>query len=330
MKKIILLAFLFSIPLLEIIGQEKEPLTKEDLKGFINSELESNFNSIQTNLSNLGNQIATISEAIEPERIQLPIHLDSRSINITETLPSGKYRLLISSDYACNDYDAKIKFTIENHSDEALDTSFLDTMNMQATKKNMGLAAPTCTFSYTKDFDIEKGTKVELAITIKDKNGNGREKSTIIYKSIKKWKWVTTLGVAAVSIVNSDTYKTEKINNEFVVTENGSQKLFQSTPIMQFSYINSSDNFIGVAPSGGIGFDLDNLSVFGGVSLYFGKNVFLTMGAAFHQQLRLDNKYDVGQIVSEEISEDDLNSSYYRVNPFVSLTFRLDKNIFKK
>ncbi len=35
-------------------------------------------------------------------------------------------------------------------------------------------------------------------------------------------------------------------------------------------------------------------------------------------------------LINTPINSDDLNSFYYRVNPFVSLTFALSKNIFKK
>jgi len=83
-------------------------------------------------------------------------------------------------------------------------------------------------------------------------------------------------------------------------------------------------------PTGGIGFDLDDISAFLGYSYYFGQNIVITGGAAFHKQLRLDSKYDVGQVVPAALNTNDINNSYYRLNPFISLTFALDNNPFKK
>ena len=57
--------------------------------------------------------------------------------------------------------------------------------------------------------------------------------------------------------------------------------------------------------------------------------MIFTAGVALHKQKRLDNKYDVGQIVDAAIDSNDLNTEYFRVNPFVSLTFNLSNNPFK-
>lgn len=140
---------------------------------------------------------------------------------------------------------------------------------------------------------------------------------------------MTSAGLAAIPLLNKDTFKTVAEDDSYRIVKNGSQKIFDNIPIMQFTYLNQEKDW-GFAPSGGIGFDFDKLSVFGGGSLYIGQNFMFSAGIAFHQQMRLDNAYENKQLVDNPISEDDLHNNYYRLNPYFSLTFRLDNNPFKK
>lgn len=118
------------------------------------------------------------------------------------------------------------------------------------------------------------------------------------------------------------------MDDEFQIVKDGSQELFDPIPVIQFTYLNiKKDTWFG--PTGGIGFDTSNLSVFGGYSLYVGHNFIFTAGVVFHKQKRLSNNFDVNQIVSEQVSSEDLNTGYYHVNPFFSLSYSLSKNVLK-
>lgn len=56
----------------------------------------------------------------------------------------------------------------------------------------------------------------------------------------------------------------------------------------------------------------------------------LTGGFAVNKQLRPNPNYSVGQVIDSTITNENLNVSQYRFNPFVGLTFRLNKNPFAK
>ncbi|MAO07459.1 MAG: hypothetical protein CL596_01965 [Alteromonas sp.] len=195
----------------------------------------------------------------------------------------------ISANFNKNDLVKKFSFTISNRKK----------VNIKIKKH------------YTVEDSIKKVSKIDLN-----------------FKSIKKHKWQTTYGVSGIYHVNSDTYKTVQNGTNFMITEDGSQGLVSPVPLIMFSYINL-EKPSSLAWSGGLGFDTQNISLFFGPSYVIGQNLIFTAGVALHKQKRLDNKYDVGQIVDAAIDSNDLNTEYFRVNPFVSLTFNLSNNPFK-
>jgi hypothetical protein len=94
-----------------------------------------------------------------------------------------------------------------------------------------------------------------------------------------------------------------------------------------FTFINNQRNF---SPgfTGGLGFDFEELSVFAGGALGIGQNIILMAGIAVHKQNRPNTDYTVGQTIDSSVTSDNLNKMQYRVNPFVGISFRFDKNPF--
>lgn len=184
---------------------------------------------------------------------------------------------------------------------------------------------------YNQQFQIEITERTKATLTVverKVEDSSLIKKYTYIFRGIRKHKWHTSVGLAGAIKLNSDSYKTQALDDKFQIVEDGSQELFGPIPVIQFTYLNiEKDTWFG--PTGGIGFDTSNFSVFGGYSLYVGHNFIITAGVVFHKQKRLNNSFDVNQIVSEQLSSEDLNTGYYRLNPFFSLSYSLSKNIFK-
>ncbi|GAA3522045.1 hypothetical protein GCM10022393_40680 [Aquimarina addita] len=259
------------------------------------------------------------------ENTILKVDLSQNVLTEEQTLPKGNYELKIFSNFNCNEYIITSSFKITNQVNEPLDTSLLNQTSNDS--KDISIKK-SCIYSGTKKFEIKKRTVAELVITAKKITDGTTKVYTRKYESIISNKWITSIGISAISLLNSDTYKTQVTEDGIKIVRDGSQTILQPIPMLQFSYINLEKD-VCLGYMGGIGIDIDELSVFAGGTFYVGHNLFLSAGLAFHQQLRLENQYTENDIVSAEISAADLNEKYYRINPFVSLTFRMDKNIFK-
>jgi hypothetical protein len=61
-----------------------------------------------------------------------------------------------------------------------------------------------------------------------------------------------------------------------------------------------------------------------------GENVNLFVAVAGHQQTRLDGRYEVDQILKEDLSEDKLEEKTFGTSLIYGITFRFDNNPFKK
>lgn len=253
---------------------------------------------------------------------EININLDRVGKSFESTLSSGKYIINITS----TDDPSKITFL----------TSIVETtdpvepIKVKYSKEGTDIAESLITYQEKYEIEIERRTRLVINVIKFDII----KKTTIqeykfIYRGILRYKWHTTIGLAALFPFKSETYKTTETANGFRIVENGSQGILLPSIVLQFTFIDLKKTH-SLGPSGGIGYDTKNLSVFGGLSYYIGQNFVITGGLAFHEQLRLDNKYDKNQSISEALSFDDLNTSYYRINPFISLTFALDNNFFKK
>jgi len=144
-----------------------------------------------------------------------------------------------------------------------------------------------------------------------------------IIKSESDWKWTTSFGANAVFLTSRSRFIS--VNN--AVAENRDGKMMDLTPSIMFTFINNQRNF---SPgfTGGLGFDFEELSVFAGGALGIGQNIILMAGIAVHKQNRPNTDYTVGQTIDSSVTSDNLNKMQYRVNPFVGISFRFDKNPF--
>lgn len=253
----------------------------------------------------------------------LEVNLNDLTNTIEETLSNGNYKLKIFGKFDKTKYYINIK-----KKETIIDREPIDVEgNLKTTTEG---AETDFIFNKTYDFEIKNRTRFEVTAQIMDAKTNKLVREVkIIYTSIQQKKWVSSVGVASNFLFNSDTYRTVKNGDKFNIERDGSQEILQVIPLVQFSFIDLEKD-CGFAPTGGIGFDTENISAFVGYSYYFGQNVFITGGVSLHKQKRLNNLYKVGDELDEPIDETILNKGYYRFNPFLSFTYRISSNVFKK
>ena len=92
----------------------------------------------------------------------------------------------------------------------------------------------------------------------------------------------------------------------------------------------TSDVFGGL--NAGLGFgtnsDTSNPVAFLGYAVGWGYNLMLSAGVAMHQEKRLLGQYQPGQVVSENLTPDQLSQNVYRPSFYVGLQFRFGSNPF--
>lgn len=251
------------------------------------------------------------------------VNLNGMSRTINETLEKGNYFLYVSGKF-----DPK-KFYINYSFDTS--TTPIDPLETDVKLKELSQDTLPEHKLFEKGFPITMGTrsKFELSINLIKRKDTTIQKYKITYKSKIKRQWVTSLGVSS-NFIKSNTYRSLKQDDDtYKIVKDGNNQNLQVIPLMQFSFINlEEDN--GLCFTGGIGFDTEKISVFAGGSYYVGQNIFLTAGVSLHKQKQLNNLYDENQILTETIDESIINKDYYRINPFISFTYRLSSNIFKK
>lgn len=203
-------------------------------------------------------------------------------------------------------------------------------------KKNAVLYGKLSTDSLKEKKNPEKSKQTELKFgsntkyTILTTHDNDPKIRKYILKSQSDWSWSMTFGANAIIYTNRSKFISQKGDDgNLKVSQVQDKKQLELMPSIMFTFIDNHENF---SPgfTGGIGVNFEEISVFLGPSLGIGQNIILTGGIGVHKQTRPNSNYFVGQTIDSAVTNDNLNESQYRINPFIGISFRLDKNPFKK
>ncbi len=151
----------------------------------------------------------------------------------------------------------------------------------------------------------------------------------------KTWKipsscsgWQTTYGFTFVP--NRDRKFVSKVGEEegtFVITEEEDREEGDFLASILFRYSRPGKNF---GPIFGLGYDLENISVLGGIGYTFNENVTVTGGIAIHERTDLVGRYNAGDVIKENIDSDQLVEKTFVPNLYIGLSFRFGSNIFRQ
>lgn len=127
------------------------------------------------------------------------------------------------------------------------------------------------------------------------------------------------------------TYTAAKDGDQFVIKRDHDRSTADYVPVIFFQWIPTKSHEQNVwppQPTAGIGFDRDNISVFGGFTAVFHRNVGLAFGVAMTKQKRLNGQYKEGDMVKDALTTDQLQKTTYAPSAFIGLTFRFDSQPF--
>ena len=116
----------------------------------------------------------------------------------------------------------------------------------------------------------------------------------------------------------------------FIVNAQQRTRSFDALPTIMFNYAPAAERAVQVGWTAGIGTDINKAQVLTGPSVVLWSNLQLAAGVAFREEKVPIGKYKVGDTLTTNLDEKQLQDDAFRARPFVSVTLRFDKNPFKK
>ncbi|MEP7197392.1 MAG: hypothetical protein ABI851_12800 [Saprospiraceae bacterium] len=207
---------------------------------------------------------------------------------------------------------------------------------------------PKALIKQTKVYKLGKIKQGEIIkIVVIGSDSSSTKKWELILKSTPRGTWITTYGVNHVTnwFRASDYYYSEAVGNMYAIrkedTSDQRENWLEIKPSITFRWFpnnkvlakidNSSffQNF-DLSIVGGLGIDFKDPNVLLGLGLSYNQNLSIDFGLTTNMVSTLKGKYYKDQIINVQISESDLVKKIIVVNPFINISFRLDKDIFKE
>ena len=183
--------------------------------------------------------------------------------------------------------------------------------------------------------EMRPGQRLTVRVSGPVEEGSERRGDwTTIFNGGTRGTWQVSLGLGSPVLLDGHhRYATEfeTETDKFRIVERRSEEVFELIPAVFFHWTPTADELTDWSWSmtGGLGLDFDNAVLFLGGAVTFNRNITLSVGGVAHQVQRLNPKYEVGELLPVGLDTDQLHTDYYRVNPYVGVTFRLSSNIFK-
>ena len=201
-------------------------------------------------------------------------------------------------------------------------------------KKHIDLAEEIVNSSKTKIWEdnLKRGEQLEVIITRKTTTGIRTWKQ--IYSTEPRGSWQVSYGFSFITQLFSkeSIYYSASIDSAYSITKENNRKIMDFVPSIFFTWIPSEtiNKSCNVGFSGGLGFDLNKPTVFLGPTISINQNLNVHLGVVAHSQYVLLGKYEATQLINENLSKEQLHEELYRINPFISVSFRFNQNPFNK
>lgn len=183
-----------------------------------------------------------------------------------------------------------------------------------------------------RPFKLKSGERLEVTIIRSQKGETQTRQWKHIYRTGSRGKWNTSYAFSFIpNVITEETYFTaQKDSGVFLITKEENRKVMDFAPSIFFTWTPSEkeNNDFVFSLAGGLGFDFNDPVVFFGGGVHFNQNLGLIVGVAAHKQMRLLGKYSEGDTILTTLETSQLHEELYRVNPFISLSFRFKSNPF--
>ena len=192
----------------------------------------------------------------------------------------------------------------------------------------LDLAIASTTQAVDRTFTLEQGQ--ELVVEIERA---GRNWSNVLSAGARG-EWRTFYGFNFLPNEDEGYFASQDQTNpeSFVITRKTDREDLDFAPSVIFSWLPAGqrNKTWGHGLAVGLGFDLDNPIVFGGYAATYNQNIALTAGIVFHKQTRLAGRFEEGQVIMENLGEDQLTEETFAPNVYIGIGFRFGSNIFER
>lgn len=140
----------------------------------------------------------------------------------------------------------------------------------------------------------------------------------------KRGSWQASYGFGITPDRDRKFFSQAGDDDSFTIKQKRSNGGLQPNAAVFYTWLPSKweTTFCSFGIAGGIGVDQNNLVLLVGPHLTFNQNFGLVAGVALHQETRLRGEYDVGQVVSENLTSDALEEKTDRTSWFIGVTYR--------
>ncbi len=183
---------------------------------------------------------------------------------------------------------------------------------------------------------LKLGQEYVVTITGEPKETCGKENKpdakrvwTVVYSTGDRGTWDTLYGFSF-SPNKDESFFSKSLDTTpatFAVTRKDAHPGYAFVPALFFTWYPKSGDGTNCTwgPTAGIGFDLKSPNAFFGMQWTFNRNFALVAGGVVRPEKRLNGKYKVGDIVKDNLSEDQLSETTFTTRFFFSLAFRFSK-----
>jgi hypothetical protein len=259
------------------------------------------------------------------------------------TLPTGvKIPIAAAGDIPCMDLEAKIKALGEPKDEQDVARladgigSLLQSTQCSGPSRD-NAAALLATYSAAMPvgtFTVSRGQQLRIVVQrLKEADKTVEKTWTTILSTGSRGQWLTTYGVTFVPLRDELFFaKAGATQGQYVITAQraDAQSGIKFLPSVLFSWLPATTRFADWAfsPTAGFGATSDAFSALVGYTATYNSNLGFSAGVAVAQQRRLLGQYSENQIVTENLTEDQLHHRVLKPAFFVSLTFRFGENPF--
>jgi hypothetical protein len=151
-----------------------------------------------------------------------------------------------------------------------------------------------------------------------------------IYTTGPRGRWLTTYGVGFLPEEDEEFFTQSVGGDQYEIRRKESKGGLDFVPAIFFTWLPRKweNRNWAFSPAGGLGFDVSNPVVFVGGAAMFNQNLSFLAGGVFHKQKRLDGQYQEGQMVSESLTPEQLETAPYQINFFFAVAFHFGSNPF--
>jgi hypothetical protein len=194
------------------------------------------------------------------------------------------------------------------------------------------------TTAFAGDWPVRRGYHLIVTVSRLASNNIPADQWTFVFNPGARGAWRITYGFAFPVLrgvadggvfADQERFFSRQVGDRFVITEGRPTRDFDAVPTVFYSFMPSGDAGFRFNPlTAGLGLDLTKPMVLLGTGFTYNDNLLVTAGLGARQEATLLGRYQAGDTITTNLTEEQLTEQVFRARPFLSVTFRFRSNPF--